>query len=124
MPDHTPLTKEERDKAQFELDHGITALRSTYFTFVLRRYEATVRKRDERIAALEAENARLTPLAHTGEAAEGMPVGFGLSHAAEKLWLIWDSRGGDDLDETCGESALAALEALAALRAAEGEDDA
>ena len=70
------------------------------------------------VAALEAEVARLRPLAEVGEAVEAMPVGFGLSHAAAGLWLIWDNRGGDDLDETCGETALVALQKLAARRAA------
>lgn len=61
------------------------------------------------------------PLAEVGKAVEGMPVGFGLSHAGKELWLVWDSGGGEDLDETCGPTPLAALEALAALRAAKGE---
>jgi len=60
-----------------------------------------------------------------GEAVEGMPVGFGLSHAAEDIWLTWDNRGLDDeVDETCGQTALATLRELAALRAAKGECDA
>jgi len=74
------------------------------------------------IEALEAENARLRPLAAVGEAVEGMPVGFGLSHAAQDVWLTWDNRGLDDeVDETCGQTALATLQELAALRAAKAE---
>lgn len=74
------------------------------------------------LATLEAENARLREKAEVGEAVVGMPVGFGLSHAAEDIWLTWDNRGLDDeVDETCGQTALATLRELAALRAAKGE---
>jgi len=122
MPEYAPLTKEKRELyalcAEEELAHPETGYgEGDYYPWLEKylRLNATV-------AALEAEVARLRPLAETGERAEGMPVGFGLSHAAEKLWLIWDGQGWDDLDETCGESALAALEALAAMRAAKESD--
>ena len=119
-----PLTKEERD----EIVLALVALKqrwghNTWVEHTALRYEATVTDRDDRIAALEAEVARLRPLAEVGEAVEGMPVGFGLSHAAEDIWLTWDNRGLDDeVDETCGQTALATLRELAALRAAKGEE--
>jgi len=124
-----PLTKAERDEIDVRIAkmyrvHHQTETHET-LAQAIRRYEATVQDRDDRIAALEADNARLRPLAEVGEAVEGMPVGFGLSHAAEDIWLTWDNRGLDDeVDETCGQTALATLRELAALRAAKGECDA
>lgn len=103
-----PLTKHERFNIQ-------TCPLTGREKELVDSYEATV-------AALEAEVARLRSLAEVGEAVEGMPVGFGLSHAAEDIWLTWDNRGLDDeVDETCGQTALATLRELAALRAAKGE---
>lgn len=123
-----PLTKEERDEIDVRIAkmyrvHHQTETHET-LAQAIRRYEATVKDREERIAALEAELALLRPLAETGEAVVGMPVGFGLSHAAEDVWLTWDNRDLDDeVDETCGQTALATLRELAALRAAKGEGD-
>lgn len=123
-----PLTKEERDEIDVRIAkmyrvHHQTETHET-LAQAIRRYEATVQDRDDRIVALEAELARLREKAELGEAVEGMPVGFGLSHAAEDIWLTWDNRGLDDeVDETCGQTALATLRELAALRAAKGEDD-
>ena len=105
-----PLTKHERFNIQ-------TCPLTGREKELVDSYEATV-------AALETELARLRQLAEVGEAVEGMPVGFGLSHAAEDIWLTWDNRGLDDeVDETCGQTALATLRELAALRAAKGEAD-
>ena len=129
MAEYKPLTKEEREthaafcerQLRVRIGNSEEAILHDMAHLSL-RYEATVQDRDDRIAALEADNARLRPLAEVGEAVEGMPVGFGLSHAAEDIWLTWDNRGLDDeVDETCGQTALATLRELAALRAAKGE---
>lgn len=116
MPE--PLTKEERELARGYAEgvyaHSADAQEHTAAVMILRLLDT--------VAALEAELARLRQLAEVGEAVEGMPVGFGLSHAAEDIWLTWDNRGLDDeVDETCGQTALATLQELAALRAAKAE---
>lgn len=128
MAEHAPLTKQKRERLHTRIHTNVERALAEYddddwadmcmrgLGYIL-RYEATV-------VALEAENARLRPLAEVGEAVEAMPVGFGLSHAAEDIWLTWDNRGLDDeVDETCGQTALATLRELAALRAAKGETD-
>lgn len=122
MAEYEPYTKEERERLVASMERWnmlgqdrVIEVFAGAVVIEVRRYEATV-------AALEAELARLRPLAAVGEAVEGMPVGFGLSHAAEDIWLTWDNRGLDDeVDETCGQTALATLRELAALRAAKGE---
>ena len=43
------------------------------------------------IEALEAENARLRPLAEVGEAVEGMPAGYALHHYDDASWLVRES---------------------------------
>jgi hypothetical protein len=74
MPEFKPLTKDYREVLCRAAEAG-----QRFDANTLLRYEATVRERDERIAELEAENARLTPLAETGEAAKGIPpMGIGL----------------------------------------------
>ena len=153
MAEYKPYTKEERERLVASMERWnmlgqdrVIEVFAGAVVIEVRRYEATVaaleaevteakdnyqtmldtacqevKKRQE----LEAELARLRPLAEVGEAVEGMPVGFGLSHAAEDIWLTWDNRGLDDeVDETCGQTALATLRELAALRAAKGECDA
>lgn len=128
MAEHAPLTKQKRERLHTRIHTNVERALAEYddddwadmcmrgLGYIL-RYEATV-------VALEAENARLRPLAEVGKAVEAMPVGFGLSHAAEDIWLTWDNRGLDDeVDETCGQTALATLRELAALHAAKGEDD-
>ena len=126
MAEHRPLTRQERERLHTRIHANVERALAEYddddwadmcmrgLGYIL-RYEATV-------AALEAELAHLRQLAEVGEAVEAMPVGFGLSHAAEDIWLTWDNRGLDDeVDETCGQTALATLRELAALRAAKGE---
>jgi len=58
-----PLTKEERDEIDVRIAkmyrvHHQTETHET-LAQAIRRYEATVKDREDRIAALEAENARL-----------------------------------------------------------------
>lgn len=43
------------------------------------------------LATLEAENARLRPLAEVGEAVEGMPAGYALHHYDDASWLVRES---------------------------------
>jgi len=69
MAEYKPLTKEERANIVQTigmLDEGVFS-KLEYFSDLL-RYEATVKHRDDRIAALEAEVARLRSLAAVGEA--------------------------------------------------------
>lgn len=133
MSEYTPLTKEERAnivQTISMLDEGVFS-KLEYFSDLL-RYEATV-------AALEAENARLRPLAAVGEAVEGMPVGAVLLRHEQKRWVPFTNgeffdRGGGWIDmhaydpwhdreyEEYGHPS--AHEALAALRAAKGKGDA
>lgn len=124
-----PLTKEERRRLVAAAERWnvlgpnkrVEVLAGDVATTLL-RYDATVKECEERIDALDAELARLRPLAEIGESSNSMPVGFGLSHAADNLWLVWDSRGGEDVDETCGPTPLVALNKLAELLA--GKDEA
>jgi hypothetical protein len=114
MPEYGPLDVDERKHRISVLHEKIKCLNDFGVVHIIRELPWLL----DIVAALEAENARLTLLAALGEAVEAMPVGFGLSHAAADLWLIWDNRDSDDLDETCGETALVALQKLAARRAA------
>jgi len=76
MAEYKPLTKEERA----EIDVRIAKMYRVYhqtethetLAQAIRRYEATVQDRDDRIAALKADNARLREKAEVGEAVEGM----------------------------------------------------
>ena len=90
-----PLTKEERDEIDVRIAkmyrvHHQTETHET-LAQAIRRYEATVKDRDDRIAALEAEVARLRLLAEVGEAVEGMPAGYALHHYDDASWLVRES---------------------------------
>jgi hypothetical protein len=125
-----PLTKEEREThaafCERQLRVRIGNSEEAIFhdmAHLYLRYEATVQDRDDRIVALEAELARLRPLAATGEAVEGMNRGHCLDHThlgdihPEDEWFVWEWP-----DEYGEQTPLAnASTALAALRAAKGE---
>ena len=85
-------------------------------------YEATVKNRDERIAALETEVARLRPLAEVGEAVEGMAIGD-LLWRVEHGWYTYknavNTRQGMERDGV-GFDESSPVIALAALRVAKG----
>ena len=113
MPEHPPLTKEERERI-------IAAVRNkgphdayTWFDRDLLRYEETVKERERRIAALGAENARLRELAEASR------------DFAEKRQRYLDTLGTNDHAGKTEAYALwgEATDALcyAALRVAKGE---
>lgn len=121
-----PLSDEEQrrcDEAGKDAERVVKqAFADAFATLPPIRAEHCAMIAPEELETLRAENARLRPLAKSGEALNALPVGFGLSHAADNLWLVWDSRGGEDVDETCGPTPLVALNKLAELLV--GEDEA
>ena len=137
MAEYKPLTKEERANIVQTigmLDEGVCS-KLEYFSDLL-RYEATVKDRENRIAALEAENARLREKAELGEAVEAMPVDWMLLHWMERDWLVYkhatftDWDGMEDWHEIqaenpCDEEGVDRWRGdtvLEALRAAKGEE--
>ena len=133
-----PLSKEERDEIDVRIAkmyrvHHQTETHET-LAQAIRRYEATVQDRDDRIVALEAEVARLRPLAEVGEAVEGMADAAegGLSletpHRLRPTWRLWGNHMGYRRTLVAEAETLSALFATikaedAALRAAKGETD-
>ena len=131
-----PLTKAERDEIDVRIAkmyrvHHQTETHET-LAQAIRRYEATVQDRDDRIVALEAENAHLRPLAEVGEAVEGMADAAegGLSletpHRLRPTWRLWGNHMGYRRTLVAEAETLSALFATikaedAALRAAKGE---
>ena len=131
-----PLTKAERDEIDVRIAkmyrvHHQTETHET-LAQAIRRYEATVQDRDDRIAALEADNAHLRPLAEVGEAVEGMPDAAegGLSletpHRLRPTWRLWGNHMGYRRTLVAEAETLSALFATikaedAALRGAKGE---
>ena len=127
MPEYTPLTREERACLVDAARKAAGQFPAPFAPETVLLYEATVKDRDERNAALEAELARLRPLAATGEAVNNLPRGKALLHTANIMstvfggaeWAVIEARsmvmiGGANEGDT----------ALAALRAAKGEGDA
>jgi len=81
-----PLTKEEREQLT-----GIAKSLVLSPDSRLSGLAAAVLLYDAKLAALEAEVARLTPLAATGRAVEGMKKGMALEHrdVAYECWQVW-----------------------------------
>lgn len=87
-----PLTKEEREthaafcerQLRVRIGNSEEAILHDMAHLSL-RYEATIKEREESIAALEAELARLRPLA---EAVGGMVVGDALFREDENEWRV------------------------------------
>ena len=129
------LTKEERA----EIMEGVTALKARYghntdAERCLRRYEATIAALEAELdgcrsgsamwedsaryesamrAKAEAEVARLTPLAETGEAVEAFPRGWSIGHSYDgETYEVWNDRS---------KRLSKKPTAHAALRAAKGE---
>ena len=159
MAEYKPLTKEEREthaafcERQLRLRTGNAGMAVLHdMAHLSLAYEATVKDRENRIAALEAELARLRPLAEVGEAVEGMPDAAegGLSletpHRLRPTWRLWGNHMGYRRTLVAEAETLSALfatikaddgrqvwrtdasgitpdELIAALRAAKGEDD-
>ena len=117
MAEYKPLTKEERA----EIDVRIAKMYRVYhqtethetLAQAIRRYEATVQDRDDRIAALEADNAHLRPLAEVGEAA--------MRYATARRALRESNEGIGVLDRLHNMDAAFNELLDAALRAAKGE---
>jgi len=134
MAEYKPLTKEEREthaafcKRQLRLRTGNAGMAVLHdMAHLSLAYEATVKDRENRIAALEAENARLREKAELGEAVEGMRPGDVLLRASETKWRT----GAGAMASTTNRSITiihwadkVRNTALAALRAAKGEGDA
>ena len=131
MAEYKPLTKEEREthaafcerQLRVRIGNSEEAILHDMAHLSL-RYEATVQDRDDRIAALEADNAHLRPLAEVGEAVEGMRPGDVLLRASETKWRT----GAGAMASTTNRSITiihwadkVRNTALAALRAAKGE---
>ena len=112
MPEYEPLTKEERESVVMWVDwrfRSDTEHDGHDIAYWIRGYEATV-------AALEAEVKRLTPLAETGKAVEGMKRGYALQHTVHPdphvKWVVLRLLTRSDADgEPHGASPLAALAA-------------
>jgi len=150
MAEYEPYTKEEREthaafcerQLRVRIGNSEEAILHDMAHLSL-RYEATVQDRDDRIAALEADNARLRQLAEVGEAVEGMELGDGLFREGEHEWRVrsdleYETSNWEIVDNA--PTPLAAFEAMkqkrakyeaavaraddAALRAAKGEADA
>lgn len=139
MAEHAPLTKQMRERVHTRIHTNVERALAEYddddwadmcmrgLGYIL-RYEATV-------VALEAELARLRPLAEVGEAVEGMPAGYALHHYDDASWLVRESNlsGWEKLPfppTVTGAMKKAAEEYSydptwdAALRAAKGDGDA
>ena len=139
MAEYKPLTKEEREThaafCERQLRVRIGNSEDAIFhdmAHLYLRYETTVQDRDDRIVALEAENAHLRPLAEVGEAVEGMADAAegGLSletpHRLRPTWRLWGNHMGYRRTLLAEAETLSALFATikaedAALRAAKGE---
>jgi hypothetical protein len=109
-----PLTKEEREQLT-----GIAKSLVLSPDSRLSGLAAAVLLYDAKLAALEAEVARLTPLAATGEAVEGMGIHDVLRRIRKDTWHVYTNAEGNMVCDAVSEGPTA----LAALRAAEGGGD-
>ena len=121
MPEYTPLTREERACLVDAARKAVGQFPAPFAPETVLLYEATVKDRDERNAALEAELdgcrkgsamwedsaryesamrakaeaevKRLTPLAEVGEAVEAFPRGWSIGHSYDgETYEVWNDR--------------------------------